>query len=346
MNFTVAQSASAAQALGFVTELQQHFARRLAAVAGDQTSLFKAVNWLRDHGRHGGGTRLGCADHACYQRASINVSQVHYDDLPEKRLGAATALSTIIHPRHPLLPSVHIHISWTEMKSGEGYWRMMADLNPAIVHEADRQRFRQALADACPDTSLFAHACAQGDAYFMIPVLQRHRGVMHFYLEQYRSDDTAADAELARRIGFAATNAYADIIRDRLPTLAAVTAQQQQAQLDYHTLYAFQVLTLDRGTTTGLMVHDQNDVGILGSLPARLNRALLASWLPRMPDPQQALLQAILDCLPDGHVVTIDDACKQRLAAALRQHYQDYPEALSMQASGDITPPTVANHQA
>ena len=33
-----------------------------------------------------------------------------------------------------------------------------------------------------------------------------------------------------------------------------------------HSLF-FQVLTLDRGTTHGLLAHGDNDVGTLGSLP-------------------------------------------------------------------------------
>ena len=80
----------------------------------------------------------------------------------------------------------------------------------------------------------------------------------------------------------------------RVPVLDEATAQQ----LAYHTLYFFQVLTLDRGTTSGLLVHDQNDLGIMGSLPAWVDRA----------------------------------------------HYRAHPEAVALQAAGDVVPPTVATH--
>jgi len=36
---------------------------------------------------------------------------------------------------------------------------------------------------------------------------------------------------------------------------------------------------------------------------------------------------------------------KQKLANAVREHYKRHPEALDMQASGNITPPTVENHR-
>jgi coproporphyrinogen III oxidase len=35
-----------------------------------------------------------------FDRASVNVSQVHYADEPTRKLASATALSTIIHPAH------------------------------------------------------------------------------------------------------------------------------------------------------------------------------------------------------------------------------------------------------
>ena len=54
---------------------------------------------------------------------------------------SATALSVILHPQNPHAPSMHFHISWTEMKSGEGSWRMIADLNPAIPKGPDIKAF-------------------------------------------------------------------------------------------------------------------------------------------------------------------------------------------------------------
>jgi len=345
MNTIFAQSKQAQAALTLVRDLQQRFVTQLEAIAPEASAVFAPIHWQRDEGSHGGGTRIATADTACYNRASVNVSQVHYDDNADKKLGSATAISTIIHPCHPLAPSVHIHISWTEMKSGQGYWRMMADLNPATERPADTARFTAALQAACPDTELFAYAQAQGDRYFYIPVLQRHRGVTHFYLEQYHSDDQAADSALAQAVGEAAIDTYTAILGDALNTLPPASEAEQAAQRDYHTLYTFQVLTLDRGTTTGLLVHNQNDTGILGSLPAQLDRELLQSWLPRMPKPQDQLLQGIIAALPpEGRYPTIDNACKQRLADTVRQHYRQHPEAMDMQAAGDIQPPTVRNH--
>ncbi len=344
-----ATSAGAARALALVEWLQAGFARGLeaASAAAGRPARFEPVSWLRDDGRHGGGTRLGIGDTPVFDRASINVSQVHYDDEPTRALASATALSTIIHPAAPRAPSVHIHLSWTELRAGRAYWRLMADLNPSIPDDADTAAFTAALRDAAP--SQYATAAAQGDRYFWIPALGRHRGVTHFYLEDFATEDPAADEALARRVGEAATSTYVRLLAGWLaratPGAASVSTDDRARQLAYHTLYLFQVLTLDRGTTSGLLIHDQNDVGILGSLPSHVDRALLASWRDRLPAPQGELLDAIVAALPDASPSPVTDAAKVALARAVRAHYRAHPAAIALQASGGVEVPTVANHR-
>ena len=118
---SAAASSNACKALDLVSSLQKRFATGLEGLSQQHSneSTFIPVEWLRDGGSHGGGVRFEAGKNSLYGRGSVNVSQVHYDDKPEKKLGSATAISTIIHPIHPLAPSVHIHISWTEMKSGQ-----------------------------------------------------------------------------------------------------------------------------------------------------------------------------------------------------------------------------------
>ncbi|PKL77231.1 MAG: coproporphyrinogen III oxidase [Candidatus Melainabacteria bacterium HGW-Melainabacteria-1] len=342
MTYILAQSNRAHAALTLVNELQSWFVARLKNFASKQglSDSFDRVTWHRDQGQHGGGSRFESGGNLVFNRASVNVSQVHYDDQPERQLAAATALSSIIHPYHPLAPSLHLHISWTELKAGRGYWRIMADLNPALEVPGLGARFEAALAKAAPEQ--IVEAKARGDRYFYIPALQRHRGVSHFYLEAYSSGDDDADRILAKGIGKSAIETYFELLLEAWNTPAQVTDFERQ--LAYHTLYFFQVLTLDRGTSSGLLVHDQNDLGILGSLPAQIDRDLLASWLNSMPSPQEHLLQAMLSVLPAQKICAVNAAQKLALAAVVRAHYALYPQALSLQASGDVIPPTVSNH--
>ncbi|MAB79009.1 MAG: coproporphyrinogen III oxidase [Planctomycetes bacterium] len=339
---TKARSSPARKALKLVETLQGRFVAKLEELGRNRGApqAFEPVDWLRDDGRHGGGRRFEIDGTQIFGRASVNVSQVHYDDDPGKKLGSATALSAIIHPENPHASSVHIHISWTEMRNGEGYWRMMADLNPSIEDPAATKAFAARLRHAAPEQ--YDYAQQQGDRYFFIPALARPRGVTHFYLESYSTEDPMADARLARSVGEAAIDAYVGLLNDALDR--AASDAERSAQLSYHTLYLFQVLTLDRGTSAGLLVHDQNDIGILGSLPAHVDRELLAAWEPRMDPPQDELLRRIVEILPDSSPSPVTIEAKEGFAAAIRVHYRKHPQALKLQAAADIVPPTVDNH--
>lgn len=342
---TYATSAHAVRALTLVSNLQQRFVSSLEEISKELhcSQTFSPVEWCRDDGLHGGGIRLQTADGAMIGRGSVNVSQIHYDDNIEKKLGSATAISTIIHPNNPLSPSVHIHISWTEMKTGQGYWRIMADLNPSNENKAATAQFFEAMKLAAPEQ--YEEGVKQGEHYFFIPVLNRHRGVAHFYLEEYNTGDNEADFKLAKTVAEAAIDTYVSILKNSLESTRPATEEEKAKQLAYHTLYFFQVLTLDKGTTTGLLVHNQNDVGIMGSLPAYINRDLLVSWVSKMTSPQDLLLQALIDVLPTTSPCLINEAVKQQLAEAVRQHYLRFPEAIHMQASGHTTPSTIGNHK-
>ena len=298
---------------------------------------------MRDEGRHGGGTRFEARDETLFNRGSVNVSQVHYDDNPAKQLGSATAISTIIHPKNPNVPSMHMHISWTQMRDGKGYWRVMADLNPSIKNEVDKESFDSILKRS--SLEYFAEGTEQGNKYFNIPVLNRTRGVSHFYLENFNTGNFEADYAYAKNMGEKVIDTYIEIISKAITNNETSTEQQRAEQLAYHTLYLFQVLTLDRGTTSGLLVHSQNDVGIMGSIPSHVNRDLLESWIEIMPKPQDELVRALLDALPNTIPTPVEVDTKKKLANAVRGHYKKYPQALSMQASGGIIPPTVQNHK-
>ncbi len=256
------------------------------------------------------------------------MSQVHFEDDAARAVQCATALSTIIHPTHPLAPSVHIHVSYTQPRGGPGAWRLMADLNPSHPVDEQTQRYARALEAAAP--SLAEKARADGDRYFFIPALGRTRGVTHFYVEGYAPADLDAGLTQASGFGETAIDTYVELLRAAPST--PPTDAQRRAQLEYHTLYFFQVLTLDRGTTSGLLAHDQNDVGTMGSLPSHVDVALLRSWGEKVLAPQGELVNALADTAGAGHVT---QAVRAALAQVVRAHFTKYPQALALQA---ITP--------
>ena len=331
-------------------DLQARHVARLQDASADlgEAVTFRPVRWLRDGGAHGGGTRFQAGGSeasagAAFDQASVNVSLIHYDDRPDKALSSATALSAIVHPRNPRAPSMHLHVSWTAMRSGEAYWRVMADLNPAVPDPVQTAAFREILAER--SGPWFEEGAAQGDRYFAIPALGRTRGVAHFYLEAFDTGDFEADLALAQAVEEGVIDTYGRLLSEAGRAWPQPTEADRSAQLAYHTLYLFQVLTLDRGTTSGLLVHSENDVGILGSLPNRVDRALLASWEQLVPELQRPLVRALVAALPDTAPAVLDDDVRRALAQAVRAHYRAHPEALALQARGEVIPPTVDNHR-
>ena len=343
---TYSSKKEAKSANELVENLQNYFVEKLNGISKEfgGNQAFEAVEWLRDEGRHGGGVRFEAKDEMVFNRASVNISQVHYDNDESKKLSSATAISCIIHPKNPHAPSMHMHFSWTQMREGKGYWRLMADLNPSLLPSTKEKEIFDAMLTNVAGEEYLAEGLAQGERYFSIPVLNRTRGVSHFYLEGFNTGDFERDRAYVEQFAKKVVDAYIEISTNALDEPTSYTQEERQRQIDYHTLYLFQVLTLDRGTTSGLLVHNQNDVGIMGSIPSHVNRELLASWVSKMPKPQEKLLEAILEALPQENPTPVEIETKKRLANAVREHYKAYPEALTQQASGEIIPPTVENH--
>jgi len=172
-----AKADEAKSANELVEGLQAYFVGKLNDVSATlgKGQAFEAVEWLRDEGRHGGGVRYEARDETVFNCASVNISQVHYDDDETKRLSSATAISCIIHPKNPHAPSMHMHFSWTQMRDGEGYWRLMADLNPSLLPDDVSKRTFDMMLDKAAGDQYIEEGQAQGDRYFNIPVLERTR---------------------------------------------------------------------------------------------------------------------------------------------------------------------------
>lgn len=321
MEYTTSTSDQAQKAILLVRSLQEKFVQALESL-DERHPKFEAVHWLRDEGSHGGGTRYVSMESPLFNRASINVSHVHYDDYPEKKLASATALSAIVHPNHPHRPSTHMHFSWTEMRDGSGYWRMMADLNPSLPNAAHKKTFDDQLIAYAGDH--YEQGTAQGDQYFYIPALEVHRGVSHFYLEGFDSGNFNQDYQLAETLASQMIDVYIEILSSSGGN--DCTQEEKQTQIDYHTFYLYQVLTLDKGTIAGILVHDQNDLGVMGSLPAEVNGELLHSWIDKTVAPFNELVQAISAIVGHSKTAPVEDVQKLGFVKSIRSFYAQHPE--------------------
>lgn len=333
MNYKSSESKKAQKAIKLVTLLQSQLVGVLEGL-DEQNKGFEPVSWLRDNGTHGGGTRYVSEGNKMYDRASVNISHVQYDDTPDKKLASATAFSAIVHPDNPHCPSAHFHFSWTEMKDGKGYWRMMADLNPSLENNQNKVRFDAELKGI--SGRHYDEGKEQGDRYFFIPALNVHRGVSHFYLEGFNRGNFDADYQLAEKIASTMIDTYGSIVSDMKSNFPNYTELEKQTQIDYHTFYVYQVLTLDKGTTAGILVHNQNDLGVFGSLPSTVNAKLFESWIDKTPEPFNDLVRKLSDVIPVSEPSKIEDSEKTKFAQVIREFYSQHPGLIQFK-SGPIS---------
>ena len=231
----MSKSQDAIKAYELVRALQKRFVDKLDDLSSKfgENKKFEELNWLRNNGIYGGGSRFEARDEVLFNTASVNVSQVHYDEDLTKSLQSASAISTIIHPKNPNVPSIHIHISLTSFKDGNSYWRIMADLNPSLENIEDKKIFDESLKQISKEN--YEEGTKQGEKYFFIPALNRHRGVSHFYLENYKTEDKQKDFDFALDFGKSVIDTYIDIISNAFETRKTFSVQDIKKQIDYGT---------------------------------------------------------------------------------------------------------------
>ena len=133
-----------------------------------------------------------------------------------------------------------------EMRKGKPYWRMIADLNPAITDPADVAAFERTLQGVDGmKPCLFSDAKDFGDKYFHIPALNRSRGASHCFLAVVDAaemgGEEAAQA-FGKRLAEAAIEAYTGLVQTQLRAHPeeSVTEAERQMKLDYLTVSQYQ----------------------------------------------------------------------------------------------------------
>jgi len=73
------------------------------------------------------------------------------------------------------------------------------------------------------------------------------------------------------------------------------------------------------------LIHSQNDIGTLGSLPSHINRKLLKKWIEVTPKPQDNLIKRLLTVIGEQNECLISSQVKAKIAQQVREHYTEYP---------------------
>jgi coproporphyrinogen III oxidase len=262
----------------FFSELQTDICRALAELDGG--AEFSADAWQRPGG--GGGVARVLEGGALFEKAGVNWSSVDgelpaelADDMPgEGRAFRACGISLVLHPRSPMVPTVHANFRC--FTKGSALWfGGGSDLTPSYLFRDDAVHFHAALAEVCDrhrpiaDYDRFKAWC---DEYFFLPHRQETRGVGGVFF-----DYLGAKGEHPAEQVFAFV---ADLGRAFIPAYAPIAQRRQIEpygdlerawQLRRRGRYVEFNLIYDRGTLFGLKTNGRVE-SVLMSLPP------LARW--------------------------------------------------------------------
>lgn len=154
----------------FIMKIQADFVRALEAEE-NFGKKFLVDRWLRKEG--GGGITCVLQDGDIFEKAGVNISVVSGNLSPAavqqmrtrgKKLNGkeipffAAGVSAVIHPRNPMVPTIHFNYRYFEVTddTGEKQWWFGGgtDLTPYYFNEDDTKHFHSTLKSACDEHDL------------------------------------------------------------------------------------------------------------------------------------------------------------------------------------------------
>ena len=257
-----------ATAVSYFRDLQDRICAALERADGGAT--FREDVWTRPAG--GGGRSRVLENGAVIEKGGVNFSEVFGEFSPEfaKQVPGdglaftAAGVSLVIHPRSPLVPTVHANFRFLT-HGAKAWFGGGADLTPYYPFKEDVVHFHRAwkaVCDAHPAVADHATMKATCDEYFHIKHRNEARGVGGIFFDYM----DAADAAFAfvRAAGDAFLGAYLPIIERRKPL--PYTPDQRFFQEVRRGRYVEFNLVYDRGTVFGLKTDGRTE-SILMSLP-------------------------------------------------------------------------------
>jgi coproporphyrinogen III oxidase len=240
----------------------------------DAGGRFREDRWDREGG--GGGRSRVLAEGNVFEKAGVNFSDV-YGDMSEEfakqvpgegRAFRACGVSLVLHPKSPLVPTVHANFRF--LTKGDRRWfGGGADLTPYYPWREDVVHFHRVWKAACErhagvaDYQRLKRWC---DEYFFLPHRGEARGVGGIFFD-YLEGDFEKSFAFVRDCGDHFTEAYVPVARRRKDL--AHTPEQRTFQEYRRGRYVEFNLLYDRGTLFGLKTNGRTE-SILMSLPPRV----------------------------------------------------------------------------
>ncbi len=256
------------RAVAFFTALQDRICAGLEQTDGGGT--FREDSWERPGG--GGGRSRVIEEGEVFEKGGVNFSEVYGELSPEFAKSmpgegtrfTATGVSLVLHPRSPLVPTVHANFRFLTHGS-KAWFGGGADLTPYYPFREDVVHFHHTWREVCAEHSDVAdHAKMKLDCdeYFHLKHRNEARGVGGIFFDYM---DATADAfAFVQDCGEAFLNSYLPIVDER--KRLRYTPEQRFFQEYRRGRYVEFNLVYDRGTVFGLKTDGRTE-SILMSLP-------------------------------------------------------------------------------
>jgi coproporphyrinogen III oxidase len=258
----------------------------------DQGGAFREDRWERREG--GGGVSRMLTDGITFEKAGVNRSAVEGVLTPPlaQRIGARTAglepttffvtgLSLVVHPRSPMVPTVHLNVRYFELAGASGepidaWFGGGTDLTPTYPYPEDAAHFHRALKAACDrhHPSFYPRFKTWCDHYFVNTHRgEERRGVGGIFFDNLRAGEGGLCLErllgFVNEVGSILPEAYGPIVNRRRDI--PYGDRERRFQLARRGRYVEFNLVHDRGTLFGLQTGARIE-SVLMSLPP------LAAW--------------------------------------------------------------------
>jgi len=257
--------------VAFTGSLQDEICRALERSDGE--GRFREDLWVREGG--GGGSTRILEGGAVFEKAGVNTSAVFGElsqSFAERLAGEgreffAAGISLVLHPAHPLVPTLHANLRFI-VQGSKAWFGGGTDLTPYYLFEEDAVHFHRTLKQVCDRHDLayyprFKRTC---DEYFYLKHRAECRGVGGLFFENI-GGNLEREFDFVQDCGRAFLLAYLPIV-ERRKSLRFTPAQRDWQEIRRGRYVEFNLL-YDRGTVFGLETGGRTE-SILMSLPPRV----------------------------------------------------------------------------
>ena len=176
----------------------------------------------------------------------------------------AAAVSLIVHPNNPFVPTTHMNVRFFYIEAAEPVWYFGGgyDLTPFYPFDEDVVAWHNVARSATGQ--YYAQLKKQCDEYFYLPHRNECRGVGGVFFDDWVEGGFDASFDFVRRVGDSFLAAYEPIFERRKDQ--SFTDRERDFQLYRRGRYAEFNLAIDRGTKYG-MQSGRRIESVLASLP-------------------------------------------------------------------------------